>query len=102
MYSTGLESVATVLKNGNFNSRHRRKLIDKLLIGLPANEIKAILMDFEFCGEKWLEWLDKHDVAYVLRMKHNTIVVIQLAHKYKRKAKDYFDLWDRDFFRWKR
>ncbi|MEJ6580346.1 MAG: hypothetical protein QNL33_03605 [Akkermansiaceae bacterium] len=43
-------------KQGNSNARHRIDLTKKLLKTLPASEIKALTMDWEFIGKKWRQW----------------------------------------------
>jgi len=85
-------------KNGNSNTKHRKNVIRQALKVIPAHEIKGLLMDREFCGEEWLEWLDKKDVPFVLRIKKNTIVGNTLAHLYKRKPKEQVDVWGMPMF----
>jgi len=80
-------------KNGNSSSKHRQWLISRMLDILPAKEICALLMDREFCGSEWLQWLDEQGVGYVLRIKSNTIVGDRLAHEYKRKPTGKQDIW---------
>ena len=85
-------------KNGNSNSRHRLTLIKRLLKILPANEIYALLMDREFCGQEWLQWLEDQGIGYVLRIRKNTIVGDRLAHEYKRKPEDKLSVWERPLY----
>lgn len=85
-------------KKGNSNSKHRIWLIKRLLNILPANEIHVLLMDREFCGQDWLEWLDEQDIGYVLRIRKNTIVGDRLAHEYKRKPEQKVSVWGQPLY----
>jgi len=69
-------------KKGNSNSKQRIALVREMLEVLPANEIHSLLMDREFHGTEWLEWLHEQGIAYVLRIKHNTIVGEKLANEH--------------------
>ena len=85
-------------KNGNSSTKHRQWVIRKMLEILPANEIHAILMDREFCGNDWLDWLDGQGIGYVLRIKHNTVVGNKLAHEYKRKPEGKQSIWEQALY----
>ena len=89
-------------KNGNSSSSHRKKIINQLLEILPASSIHSLLMDREFLGDDWLEWLDKKGIAYVLRIKKNTIVGKKLAHEHGStpgvKSQDRQQIWDLDLY----
>jgi len=61
-------------KRGNSNSKQRIKLFGKLLKIIPAQEIYALTMDREFGGETWLKWLEKQEVAFVVRIKKNILI----------------------------
>jgi len=80
-------------KNGNSNTKHRQWLIKSVLQVLPAQEIRVLLMDREFCGDEWLKWLDDHDIGFVLRIRKNTIVGERAAHEYKSKPVDRLEVW---------
>lgn len=69
-------------KRGNSNTSHRIALLNKALKLVKAKDIDVLLMDREFGGQKWLEWIDKHDVGYIVRVKTNTIIGDQLAHEH--------------------
>lgn len=66
-------------KGGNSNVGQRIDLMGKLLALVPAGDIRALTMDREFTGKKWLTWLEDQEVPYVLRIKKNTIVGRRLA-----------------------
>ena len=85
-------------KNGNSNTKHRQWLIRKTLEILPAHEIHALLMDREFCGHQWLNWLDEQGVGYVLRIKNNTVVGDKLANEYKRKPDGKQSIWEQQLY----
>jgi len=61
-------------KRGNSKAAQRIALTKKLLKLIPASEIRALTMDREFHGKEWLIWLEKQDVAFVLRIKKSIIV----------------------------
>lgn len=61
-------------KRGNSNASQRISLMVRLLRILPANEIRALAMDREFIGARWLRWLDGQGVRYIVRIKNNTLV----------------------------
>lgn len=66
-------------KKGNSGFRHRKKVMSELFAVLPAEDIKVLLMDREFLGKDWLEWLNGMGISFVLRIKSNTIVGDKLA-----------------------
>jgi hypothetical protein len=51
-------------KRGNSHTDQRIRLMARLLRLLPAEEIKALTMDREFVGKRWLLWLDGPGVKY--------------------------------------
>jgi len=61
----------TTTKQGNSNGAQRIDLTKKLLKILPNSEIRALTLDREFIGKKWLTWLDQNGVGYVVRIKKN-------------------------------
>lgn len=85
-------------KNGNSSTKHRQWVIAKMLEVLPANEIHALLMDREFCGHQWLQWLDQQGVSYVLRIKKNTVIGDKLADEYKRKPEEKQSIWEQQLY----
>ena len=44
-------------------------------------------MDREFGGERWLQWIDNRDVAYIVRIKSNIIIEGKHARNHRRTAK---------------
>jgi len=89
-------------RNGNSTSSHRRALVEKLLEILPAKEIRVLLMDREFLGSGWLEWLDRKGIGYVLRIKSNTLVGDKHAHEYRgskgKKTTIRHQIWGQSLF----
>lgn len=61
-------------KSGNSRHHHRVSLMEQVLSILPAADIRALTMDREFTGRRWLGWLGLMEVPYVLRVKANTRV----------------------------
>lgn len=89
-------------KRGNSNAAQRIALTTRLLKLIPASDIRAITMDREFHGKEWLTWLDKQDVAFVLRIKNNIIVGEKLAWQHAtsrgRKPAGYQKIFGMDLF----
>jgi hypothetical protein len=66
----------TVLgKAGNSHTDERKKLLDRFIKVVGPDKIKSLLGDREFFGKKWFEYLQKHGISYVIRVKSNTIVL---------------------------
>jgi hypothetical protein len=66
----------TVLgKAGNSHTDERKKLLDRFIKVVGPDKIKSLLGDREFFGKKWFEYLQKHGISYVIRIKSNTIVL---------------------------
>ena len=61
-------------KRGNSNTSQRIAIFNRLLGIMNPKEVYVLTMDREFCGSKWLEFLDDKGIGYVLRIKSNTIV----------------------------
>lgn len=61
-------------KRGNSAKRHRIKIMERVLDIIPAEKIRALTMDREFVGKRWLGWLDLVDVPYVVRLRKNASV----------------------------
>lgn len=61
-------------KKGNSNTRERLDLLDKLLKVLPAGKIDALVADREFIGKTWFKGLKQRKLAFVMRLKNNTLI----------------------------
>ncbi|MFC5049083.1 IS4 family transposase [Rubritalea spongiae] len=85
-------------KRGNSNTKLRIGLMSKLLEVLPAKDIYFIAMDREFHGKRWLAWLDKKEVTFVLRIKANTIVGDLLAMECKRSRVERQSIWGMNLY----
>jgi hypothetical protein len=89
-------------KRGNSNTRQRISLLKKLLQLVDARDILVLTMDREFCGKKWLRWLDTQGVGYVLRVKSNTVIGDKPAREHAstrgRKTKGCQNIWGMDLF----
>jgi len=80
-------------KCGNSKGAHRIDLMKRLLRVIPATEIKALTMDREFIGKKWLQWLENQEIGYVVRIKGNTQVSGLPAWKRPPKSSHRKDIW---------
>ena len=56
---------------GNSNSHDRIDLVERLNRVFPDQPIASLSGDREFIGEKWMNWLFKQGVPFVLRLKSN-------------------------------
>lgn len=71
-------------KRGNSNEEERIDLLNDLLSLLEQNQINSIrkiLMDREFCGNRWLRYLLEKDISFVLRIRKNTLIQKNRASK---------------------
>lgn len=59
-------------KRGNSNWVERGALLKRFIKLFGANNIKGLLIDREFCGEQWLQYLKKSKIPFYLRLKKNT------------------------------
>lgn len=66
-------------KKGNSNGAQRKELMQNLLDVIDVEDIHVLLMDREFLGKRWLSWLDKIGVGFVLRVRRNTVIDDKLA-----------------------
>lgn len=84
-------------KSGNSNTSQRIEIIQKLLTLIPATDIEVLTMDREFCGNKWLKWLDDQGIIFIVRLKRShKINGIQayLFHKSKdNKVNELQEVW---------
>lgn len=72
-------------KRGNSDTSHRIALMKRVLRLLRPAQIKCLLMDKEFIGDRWLEWLDRQQITYIARIKDNALVNGNLSVKKYRK-----------------
>lgn len=74
-----------VTKQGSSKTSQRIRIFKKVLRLLEASQIKCLIMDREFIGQEWLHWLDRKQIAYIVRIKDNTLVNERLGvKKYRR------------------
>ena len=58
-------------KKGNSNCQERITLLMRVLKYIEKNRIKNLLCDREFVGEAWFKWLQKEEIPFKIRVKHN-------------------------------
>ncbi len=98
-----------VTKQGSSKTSQRIRIFKKVLRLLEASRIKCLIMDREFIGQEWLHWLDRKQIAYIVRIKDNTLVNERLrVKKYRRtlsskkfKNRRLFIYGQKVFFSWK-
>ena len=73
-------------KPGNSKTSQRIRILKKVLKILQPSQIKCLIMDKEFIGQEWLQWLERKQIAYIVRIKDNTSVNERLTvKKYRRR-----------------
>ncbi len=73
-------------KRGTSKTSQRIRILKKVLKILEPSQIKCLIMDKEFIGQQWLQWLDRKQITYIVRIKDNTSVNERLTvKKYRRK-----------------
>lgn len=68
-------------KKGASNYNERLTLMRRFTQNFPALDIECLLMDREFIGEDWLQWLDAQGFRFIVRAKKNFIIS---SHKGKK------------------
>ena len=73
-------------KRGNSDTSQRIAIMKKVRRLLGPAQIKCLLMDREFIGDKWLEWLNGQHIPYIARIKDNALINGSLPVKKYRKT----------------
>lgn len=68
-------------KRGNSNSVERIELVNRFINLFGKELIESIVADREFVGEKWLEFLNRSEIRYYIRIRNNFKVFV--PHKNK-------------------
>lgn len=58
-------------KRGNSDYKDRIDLLKQFIDTFGPATIDCVLGDREFIGKNWIEWLNQHQIPYVLRIKEN-------------------------------
>jgi hypothetical protein len=61
-------------KQGNSNQRERIALLQRFIRQFGRHKILGVLADREFIGDQWWQWLSRHDIPYLIRMKENQLL----------------------------
>jgi len=84
-------------KRGNSNSQERIDLINRFIALFGKYVIDSVVADREFVGEQWLEFLNRNNIRYYIRIRNNFKVF--LPHKNKEiKASHLFTRFKTDEF----
>jgi len=62
---------------GNSSTAARIALIRRYLAHFPASTIGVLLADREFIGAEWLEFLNKNNIPFAIRLRENLRVVTE-------------------------
>lgn len=58
-------------KAGNSSAQERIALVKRMRQIFPDQEIECIIGDREFIGHAWMEWLHRHNIPFIMRVKDN-------------------------------
>ena len=58
-------------KFGNSSTRERIELMERFICLFGSDNIECLLADREFIGYKWLEYLNKQNIEYHIRIREN-------------------------------
>ena len=58
-------------KKGNSDHLDRIDILELFISTFGINKIEVIIGDREFIGDNWLQYLDKLNIPYVMRIKEN-------------------------------
>lgn len=72
-------------KRGNSNTSQRTALTNRLLQILPASDIYVLTMDREFVGQRWLKYLKNKKIAFIVRIKMNSLINGERADQFAAK-----------------
>ena len=64
-------------KAGNSNTGERIALMNRYLTLFDVSTVKMLLADREFIGGQWLEFLNKNNIPFAIRMKENFIITLE-------------------------
>lgn len=60
-------------KKGNSNCQERIAIVERVLKYIKKSRIKNLLCDREFVGGAWFKWLQKEEIPFKIRIKHNYV-----------------------------
>src|SRR5665213_3438541 len=60
---------------GNSHTTERTELLDRLRTAFPDMKIAALMGDREFIGNAWMAYLQRQNIAFILRLRENQHVV---------------------------
>jgi hypothetical protein len=60
---------------GNSNTSERTELLDRLRAAFPELKIVALMGDREFIGDAWMAYLQRENIAFILRLRENQFVL---------------------------
>ncbi|MGH9807284.1 MAG: IS4 family transposase [Terriglobia bacterium] len=60
---------------GNSNTSERTQLLDRLRAAFPDLKIAALMGDREFIGDAWMAYLQRDNIAFILRLRENQFVL---------------------------
>src|SRR5271170_2102679 len=71
----GIPLIWTLLPSaGNSDTQTRACLLDQLRKTFPDLKIASIMGDREFIGDRWMTYLERNKIAFILRLRENQCV----------------------------
>jgi hypothetical protein len=67
-------------KAGNSNTAERIDLMQRFIATFSDQNVASFAGDREFIGNRWIAWLQQHDIPHVLRLREG-IKVFHAAHE---------------------
>lgn len=61
-------------KRGNSSQVERIELMERFISVIATDQVVRLLADREFIGQEWLNWLDKHYIHFIIRIRANQFV----------------------------
>lgn len=68
-------------KKGNSNSQERIDLIERFIKLFGKECIDCLIADREFVGNKWMEYLNKEEIRYYIRIRNNFKALLPRKNK---------------------
>jgi hypothetical protein len=73
--------IDTFTKKGNSHTQERKKALIKIIDLVGVQNIESILGDREFIGSDWFNFLEKHKIPFVIRIRNNMFITLENGYK---------------------
>lgn len=76
-------------KSGNSNCQDRIDIMDEFMNAFPKQKIQCIIGDREFIGRNWMDFLNKNNISFIVRLKEEWAVINDKDNQRTIPIKDY-------------